>query len=621
MATITKWTPFGVALDITATGGTVTRTSATQYTVKINASWETYYSGAKTNYGMTASSGGNSVTLNTFGTKSSSGSGSFTGTYSISGNASASKTITVTFKNYNTDNGDSATKTISFTVTVPAWTSYTITFNANGGSGAPSSQTKWKDQTLTLSSTKPTRTGYTFLGWSTSSTATSATYAAGGSYTANSAATLYAVWKAITYTITFNANGGSGAPSSQTKTYGKTLTLSSTVPTRTNYNFKGWGTSASATTVTYAAGGSYTANAAATLYAVWELAYTKPRITDLTVVRCDSSGTATDEGQNGLVEFNWACDKTVSSVVIKWKLASDSTWTSTTVTASGTSGSVSQVIGDDALSTENTYDVYVTVTDSGGSSYTITSLTSMKFAIDIKSGGTGIAFGKAAETDDLADFAWTAKFREGFEQVVLANGTDLDTVFTPNTYTGNNATSAGYVNLPFTSGTFTLTVESAGPSGQTKQTVTLCDKNKARAWERYYYTSAWGEWKCIYDFQGTVLWSGGYYMTSGHTITLSESVSAQHSGISLVFSEYVDGEAKNQTFTSFFVSKRMITNHAGCGFCFTMSNSNLAYFATKYLYIKDASITGHDNNSLTGTAASGITYTNNRFVLRYVIGV
>ena len=25
MATVTKWTPFGVALDITATGGTVTR--------------------------------------------------------------------------------------------------------------------------------------------------------------------------------------------------------------------------------------------------------------------------------------------------------------------------------------------------------------------------------------------------------------------------------------------------------------------------------------------------------------------------------------------------------------------------------------------------------------------
>ena len=621
MATVYKWTPFDVALDIAATGSTVTRKSATQFTVKINAHWETYYSGAKTNYGMTASSGGGSVTLNSFGTKASSGTGSFTGTYSISGNGSATKTITVTFKNFNNDNGKSATKTVSFSVSVPAWTSYAIKYNANGGSGAPGNQTKWKDQTLSLSTTKPTRTGYTFLGWSTSSSATSATYSAGGNYTANSAATLYAVWKAITYTVKYNANGGSGAPGNQTKTYGKTLTLSSTKPTRTNYNFKGWGTSASATTVAYAAGGSYTKNAAITLYAVWELAYTKPRITNVSVTRCDSSGTATDEGQNGLVSFKWACDKTVSSIVIKHKLSSSSTWTSTTVTASGTSGTVSKVIGSNGLSIENTYDINVTVSDSAGSSYELTSLTSMKFSIDFKSGGTGVAFGKAAETDNLAEFGYQAKFSGGIAQPVLPTGTDLNDVLTPNVYSGQNITNVSYLNAPFTKGTFTLRVEAAGPSGQIKQTITVCDKSSARVWERFYYTSAWGAWKCVYDMAGTVLWSGGYYMTSGHTINLAEKVSAQPSGISLVFSEYVDGEVKNTTFVSFFVSKKVVSSHGGCGHCFQMCTSNLAYFATKYLYISDTKIVGHDNNGLSGTGTTGITYNNKRFVLRYVIGV
>ena len=205
------WNPFGVQFELSASSGGVTRTSATQYTVKINAAWETYYDGAQTNSGMTASSGGGSVTLNPFGTYASSGSGSFTGTYSISGNGSATKTITVTFKNFNNDNGDSATSTVSFNVTVPAWTSYTVSYNANGGTGAPSSQTKWKDQTLTLSSTKPTRTGYTFLGWSTSSSATSATYSAGGSYTANSAATLYAVWSENKLTINYYSNYATSA--------------------------------------------------------------------------------------------------------------------------------------------------------------------------------------------------------------------------------------------------------------------------------------------------------------------------------------------------------------------------------------------------------------------------
>lgn len=621
MATVSKWTPFDVALDITATGGTVTRKSATQYTVVINVAWETYYNGAKTNYGMIASSGGGSATINKFGTKASSGSGSFTGTYSISGNGAATKTVTVTFKNFNDDNGKSATKTVSFTVKVPAWTSYAIKYNANGGSGAPSSQTKWKDQALTLSSTKPTRTGYSFLGWSTSASATSATYTAGGKYTANAAATLYAVWKANTYTVKFNANGGTGAPGNQTKTYGKTLTLSSTKPTRTNYNFKGWGTSASATTVTYAAGASYTANAGITLYAVWQLAYTKPRITNVSVVRCNSSGAAADEGQNGLVSFKWACDKSVSSIKIEWKLTSATSWSSATVTASGTSGTVSKVIGGDALSAENTYDVRITVSDSGGSSYAIGSLTSMKFALDILSGGQGIAFGKTAETSGLAEFAYQTKFTGGILQPTLPAETDLNTVLTPNVYSGLNITNNTYYNVPFTKGSFTLRVEAAGPSGQIKQTITVCDKSSARIWERFYYTSAWGDWKCVYDMPGTVLWSGGYYMTSGHTITLSEKISAQPSGIVLVFSEYVDGEVKNTTFTSCFVSKKVVSAHGGCGHCFQMITSNLAYFATKYLYISDAKIVGHDNNGLTGTGSTGIKYTNNRFVLRYVIGV
>lgn len=167
--------------------------------------------------------------------------------------------------------GSSTTVRCWVKATVFPYATYTVAYNANGGSGAPSSQTKTYGTTLTLSSTKPTRTGYTFKGWATSSGSTTIAYSPGGSYTANAAITLYAVWSVNTYTVTYNANGGSGAPSSQTKTYGVTLTLSSTKPTRTGYTFKGWGTSSSTTTVSYAAGGSYTSNASITLYAIWSI--------------------------------------------------------------------------------------------------------------------------------------------------------------------------------------------------------------------------------------------------------------------------------------------------------------------------------------------------------------
>lgn len=147
---------------------------------------------------------------------------------------------------------------------------YTISYNANGGSGAPASQTKIYGTTLTLSSTKPTRTGYTFQGWGTSASDTSVNYNPGGSYTANSAATLYAIWKINTYTVSYDANGGTNAPASQTKTYGVTLTLSSSKPTRPGYRFVGWGTTTTDTTVNYNPGGTFTANYNEVLYAIWE---------------------------------------------------------------------------------------------------------------------------------------------------------------------------------------------------------------------------------------------------------------------------------------------------------------------------------------------------------------
>ena len=97
----------------------------------------------------------------------------------------------------------SGTMTHTRSYTIPALTKYTVKYNANGGSGAPSSQTKYYGKTLTLSTTKPTRTGYTFVRWITSS---DDEYAAGGSYTANASVTLYAKWSENILTINYYSN-------------------------------------------------------------------------------------------------------------------------------------------------------------------------------------------------------------------------------------------------------------------------------------------------------------------------------------------------------------------------------------------------------------------------------
>ena len=139
--------------------------------------------------------------------------------------------------------------TYKSTSSAGSWTvpkaSHTVAYNMNGGSGSISSQTKTYGTALTLSSTKPTRTGYTFLGWSTSSSATSATYSAGGSYTSDKwggTVTLYAVWKVNTYTLHMYPEGGTwnGSTANQDISVNYNATASIPVPTRTGYTFGGW---------------------------------------------------------------------------------------------------------------------------------------------------------------------------------------------------------------------------------------------------------------------------------------------------------------------------------------------------------------------------------------------
>ena len=105
-------------------------------------------------------------------------------------------TITLSGSVTNQSGYMNGTSSASQTITVPALDSYTVSFNANGGTGAPGNQTKWYGTILTLSSTKPTRTNYEFLGWSTSPTG-AVSYQPGGQYGADADVTLYAVWKLL----------------------------------------------------------------------------------------------------------------------------------------------------------------------------------------------------------------------------------------------------------------------------------------------------------------------------------------------------------------------------------------------------------------------------------------
>ena len=109
---------------------------------------------------------------------------------------------------------------------------YKVTYNDNGGSGGPGVDYTAKKTsptiTYTISSTKPTRTGYTFKGWDLDGNGT-ADYQPGGSIAVARDITFTAVWEAKSYSITFEKKEGEtySANLNTSKTYGTNYQLPS----------------------------------------------------------------------------------------------------------------------------------------------------------------------------------------------------------------------------------------------------------------------------------------------------------------------------------------------------------------------------------------------------------
>lgn len=127
-----------------------------------------------------------------------------------------------------------------------------------------------------------------------------------------------------------------------------------------------------------------------------------------------------------------------------------------------------------------------------------------------------------------------------------------------------------------------------------------------------------------------LLWNGtanrmGKYNGAIQHITLSGGkISAQPHGAVLMWSWYDvnEGVAKNYDWHYFFVPKHHVLKSAsGAGVCFHLGLAGLGTVSGKYLYIRDTEIEGHEINTSSGTAASGIQYNNKKFALRAVIGV
>lgn len=215
------------------------------------------------------------------------------GTYVYGAWATISATCSTGYDfNYWSNNGGSSS---SFGVKVTSDLSYTaygkpqthtVSYNANSGSGAPGNQTKTYGYVLTLSSQKPTRTGYIFNYWDGSD---GGTYYPGSSFGTDADTVLTAHWTPITYYVSYNKNKPdkashdvSGIMTNSKHAYdngisgnGYSNCLSSNQFSLKGWSFKNWNTKADGTGVSYSNNSNIKNltkknGEVVTLYAQWE---------------------------------------------------------------------------------------------------------------------------------------------------------------------------------------------------------------------------------------------------------------------------------------------------------------------------------------------------------------
>lgn len=264
----------GTSYTVAANGFTAPASKSASYTITLNGNGGTSPSAKacirKTTYSFanwtlnstsgTAYAAGAAYTTNAAATFYAKWSSSTSGTV-VLGNTTRNSTTangyTVTFNsNGGTSTKTTQTQTNTISYTFGGWSksaSGAVDYNATSAYAFSANTTLyavWNSSTSNGSVTLPTaaqctRSGHTLLGWATSSTATSAQYNPGASYTPTAATTLYAVWKPWTCTVVYNKNNtaASGSMSNSTHAAGASSFLSPNAFSLSGYSFAGWSTS------------------------------------------------------------------------------------------------------------------------------------------------------------------------------------------------------------------------------------------------------------------------------------------------------------------------------------------------------------------------------------------
>ena len=356
------------------------------------------------------------------------------------------------------------------------------------------------------------------------------------------------------------------------------------------------------------------------------LAYAPPKITAFQVARYTSAGVGDPNGTYAGIQLAYSVSslnsKNTAKAQVQYKKSTDTTW-STLLTQTQLSLNTTLKPTGTTFSTDYQWDFRLSLTDAFTSATPTTYTTiipSGAVILDIKADGKGIAFFKTSTKDGVdIDGALPNS------PISLTTNANLNSLTTPGFYViPTTAISATVTNKPYTdTATASIKVERTG-DGQLRQILQKSTKDDGVIYERAYTSASWGSWSIMYAGAGKVLWSGNYLMNASQTVTFSEPLSSQQNGIVLIFSRYATTGEQNYAYSPHYIPKMVFTatGLTSVNLNLVMATTKFDYVAGKTLTLTDTGISGHADNSATGTASiSGITYYNDKFALRCVIGV
>ena len=319
--------------------------------------------------------------------------------------------------------------------------SYTISYDANGGKESPSNQRKFHDINTNIKTAKPYKTGFKFIGWSTTRNG-SVIYESGDVYSLNESITLYAVW-------TKSDNNISNFTLYRCDENGNKETSGTYVRVGFDYLSKGF---------TYE------------IKLMWKCStdYEEYDSKNVAIMDLDDGVILSGNSQSFDLVLNETFDsnkKYVFRIVVN-----------DTGCDYNQEEGINMAMEEAVLSNVNYFMDFMPPESAD------------------KIGGVGV--GKEAEIDNVLDIGLKTRFLGGILYSDLKEGTNFNTLITPNNFA--LFAGANYINCPInTDGT--LLVEPVGVSGDVRHIVTG-DKTNPSRYERYYSAidDTWTNWVNTY---------------------------------------------------------------------------------------------------------------------------